>query len=113
MHSQVRGVPAHVLIWTLIACSATICLLQGLLNRNKRTERTPPDHCGKLDEQEAVQEEEEERAEDSEEEMEEGEGEEKDTVSDDKEDEAEEEEEEEVEEEDGKEKDEILRKRKF
>uniref|UniRef100_A0A3P9I5G7 Lipase maturation factor n=1 Tax=Oryzias latipes TaxID=8090 RepID=A0A3P9I5G7_ORYLA len=35
LRSQVRGVPAHTLIWTLMACSATFCLLQGLRNRNR------------------------------------------------------------------------------
>lgn len=28
VRSQVRGVPAHIIIWTILACSATICLLQ-------------------------------------------------------------------------------------
>lgn len=37
MRSQIRGVPAPVLIWTLTACSATLCLLLGL--RTKRTDR--------------------------------------------------------------------------
>ncbi|XP_061577923.1 lipase maturation factor 2a [Cololabis saira] len=40
VRSQVRGVPAHTLIWTLVACSTTFCLLQGLRGRNGRTERT-------------------------------------------------------------------------
>ncbi|KAK2842208.1 hypothetical protein Q5P01_012408 [Channa striata] len=44
VRSQVRGVPAPMLIWTLIACSTTFCLLQGLRNRNKHTGRTPGGH---------------------------------------------------------------------
>ncbi|XP_038124771.1 lipase maturation factor 2a [Cyprinodon tularosa] len=36
VRSQVRGVPAHTLIWTLIACSTTFCLLQGLHSRKKQ-----------------------------------------------------------------------------
>lgn len=34
VRSQTRGVPAHTLIWTFIACSAMFCLLQGLLSKN-------------------------------------------------------------------------------
>ncbi|XP_020483275.2 lipase maturation factor 2a [Labrus bergylta] len=41
IRSQVRGVPAHTLIWSLIACSATLCLLLGLQNGNKSTRKTP------------------------------------------------------------------------
>ncbi|XP_069567229.1 lipase maturation factor 2a [Brachyistius frenatus] len=120
VRAQVKGVPAHTLIWTLIACSATFCLLQGLRNRNKPTERTPlaqkaavtvSDHaenvaddssdlCGMSDEQQAG---EEDNGANSEDEVEEGEGEEMDAVSDDKEDE----------EGDGMEKEEIPKKRKF
>uniref|UniRef100_A0A3B3BJP9 Lipase maturation factor n=1 Tax=Oryzias melastigma TaxID=30732 RepID=A0A3B3BJP9_ORYME len=44
---QVRGVPAHTLIWTLIACSATFCLLQGLRNRNQRVSVVHPDTTNK------------------------------------------------------------------
>uniref|UniRef100_A0A8C2WKR6 Lipase maturation factor n=1 Tax=Cyclopterus lumpus TaxID=8103 RepID=A0A8C2WKR6_CYCLU len=44
VRSQARGVPTHILIWTLIACSATLCLLQGLQNRNNHPERTPLTH---------------------------------------------------------------------
>ncbi|XP_067356451.1 lipase maturation factor 2a [Channa argus] len=44
VRSQVRGVPAPTLIWTLIACGTTFCLLQGLRNRNKHTERAPVSH---------------------------------------------------------------------
>ncbi|KAM4553784.1 lipase maturation factor 2a [Fundulus diaphanus] len=40
LRSRVRGVPAHTLIWTLIACSATFCLLQGLRSKNKPPEQT-------------------------------------------------------------------------
>ncbi|XP_005802101.1 lipase maturation factor 2 isoform X2 [Xiphophorus maculatus] len=40
VRAQVRGVPAHTLIWTLIACSATFCLLQGLRGKNRHTEQT-------------------------------------------------------------------------
>ncbi|XP_075945137.1 lipase maturation factor 2a [Anarhichas minor] len=115
VRSQARGVPTHILIWTLIACSATLCLLQVLQNRRKRPERTPltheaagnsytekvpegsADHSGKSDEQHTTDEEEEEEEEEkeeeeeedgdgSEDEVEEGKGEEKDTVTDDEED---------------------------
>ncbi|XP_040894593.1 lipase maturation factor 2a [Toxotes jaculatrix] len=122
VRSQVRGVPTHILIWSLIACSTTLCLLQGLLNRNKGTSVThkaavtvnsqaeneshgSPDNLERSDEQQAVAEEEE--GEGSEDEVEEGEGEEKDTVIDD------EEVEEQKEEEGKKEKGENLRRRKF
>lgn len=44
MRSQVRGVPAHTLIWTLIACSATFCLLQGLRHKNKDAEKPSDAH---------------------------------------------------------------------
>ncbi|XP_010774201.1 lipase maturation factor 2a [Notothenia coriiceps] len=120
VRSHVRGVPAPVLIWTLIACSATLCLLHGLQSRNKHTERTAgtqkeamtdqkanapdsaPDTGGKSDEeQEAEEEEEEEDGGDCEDEVEDCEGEEKYPVGDDKE------------EEDGMEAEEILEKRKF
>uniref|UniRef100_A0A7N8YQF4 Lipase maturation factor n=1 Tax=Mastacembelus armatus TaxID=205130 RepID=A0A7N8YQF4_9TELE len=37
VRSQVRGVPAHILIWTLIVCSAIVCLLQGLRHRTATT----------------------------------------------------------------------------
>ncbi|XP_070687148.1 lipase maturation factor 2a [Pempheris klunzingeri] len=115
VRSQVGGVPAHILIWTLIGCSVTLCLLQRLLNRDKRTERIllenvpdgPLDHCGKSDEQEAA--EEEEDGKECEDEVEDGEREEKDTETQ----EEEEEEEEEEDDDDGKEKDEIPRKREF
>ncbi|XP_018519395.1 lipase maturation factor 2a [Lates calcarifer] len=131
VRSQVRGVPTHMLIWTLVACSTTFCLLQGLRNRNKGTLLTHKaavtvnDHTGKeadsssdsfekTDEQQAAEEEEEEGGggggggeEDSEDEVEGAGGEEKDTVSDD----AEGEEEDEIKV--RKEKDESCRKRKF
>nr|XP_033490744.1 lipase maturation factor 2a [Epinephelus lanceolatus] len=106
VRSQVKGVPPHVLIWTLIACSAAVCLLQGLQNRHKHRERTPNphnaaekdhtenqpdeslDHDGKLDKEQAVDEEVEEEGEGegSEDEVEEGEGEEKETIGDEEED---------------------------
>lgn len=47
VRSQVRGVPAHTLIWTIVGCSATICLLQLLQNQKRgstvsqRTEKAP------------------------------------------------------------------------
>ena len=44
VRSQIRGVPAHSLIWTLVACSATFSLLQGLRNRNRNTEQTSHTH---------------------------------------------------------------------
>ncbi|XP_013858937.1 lipase maturation factor 2a isoform X2 [Austrofundulus limnaeus] len=40
VRSQVRGVPAPALIWTLLACSATFCLLRGLHAKNNPTERS-------------------------------------------------------------------------
>ncbi|KAM9854613.1 lipase maturation factor 2a [Aulostomus maculatus] len=45
MRSQVRGVPAPILIWTLIGCSATICLLLGSRNKRKHPDgsRNPPE----------------------------------------------------------------------
>ncbi|KAM9807497.1 lipase maturation factor 2a [Neosynchiropus ocellatus] len=41
MRSQVRGVPAPALIWTLIAGSVTLCLLNTL--RNAQTDPRPPE----------------------------------------------------------------------
>ena len=109
VRSQVRGVPAPTLIWTLIACSTVICLLQGLQNRSKhKSVSSQSDHvpdsssdlCGKSDEQQEAEEEEgeegeeeEEEGEDDEDELDEGEAEEKDTVGDDEQDEEQEEEE--------------------
>ncbi|TKS73388.1 Lipase maturation factor 2 [Collichthys lucidus] len=123
VRSQVRGVPAHILIWTLMGCGVLFCLLQGLQSRKrKRTtvsdhaENVPDgssDHCEKSGEHQAAKEVEEEDEEGSEDEVEQGEGEEKDTVDsgDDKEDEAQDDEDEdETEEED--EKTEIVRKRR-
>lgn len=100
VRSQVRGVPAHTLIWTLIACSATFCLLQGLRNNNKAAERlseahkaattdhtenvadgSSSDHHGKTVEQQA----EEDKEADSEDEVEEGEEEENEVNEDDEE----------------------------
>lgn len=124
VRSQVRGVPSEVLIWTLIACSATLCLLKGLRNRHKYTEPkanasetannhtetthdSTSDHLGKTDEQ---QEEEGVNGEDSEDEVEEGDTGEKGKVTDDEENEEEEGFDEEEEE---REKDDNLRKRKF
>ncbi|XP_023131158.2 lipase maturation factor 2a [Amphiprion ocellaris] len=117
--SQVRGVPAPTLIWTLIACSATFCLFRGLRSRNKGTEKNSlapdadaivsdhtknvSDNCEKSDEQQA-EEEEEHNGVNSEDEVEENESEEKDAISD--------EEEEEVEE-DEMEKEDIPEKEKF
>ncbi|KAM8751084.1 lipase maturation factor 2a [Acanthopagrus schlegelii] len=108
VRSQVRGVPAPTLIWTLIACSTIICLLQGLQNRSKhKTVSNQSDHvpdsssdlCGESDEQQAAEEEEgekeeeeEKEGEDDEDEGDEGEAEEKDTVGDHEQDEEEEEE---------------------
>uniref|UniRef100_UPI003AB00095 lipase maturation factor 2a n=1 Tax=Centroberyx gerrardi TaxID=166262 RepID=UPI003AB00095 len=133
VRSQVRGVPAPMLIWSLFACSAALCLLRGLRNNNKHAERqktsvvdksamTASDHTetepdsysditGQSDEQQM--EEEEEDGEDFEDEVEVDKGEEKDTVGD-EEDEFEEEEEEEddEEEEERGEKNDSLRKRK-
>lgn len=95
VRSQVRGVPAHTLIWTVLVCSATICLLQGLQKRKKQvtvskgTENVPDcssDQCEESDEQKAAEDEEEEEKEndeeESEDEVEEDEGEEKNTVGD-------------------------------
>ncbi|XP_017261659.1 lipase maturation factor 2a [Kryptolebias marmoratus] len=42
VRSQVRGVPTPALIWTLIACSATFCLLRGLHAKKKDSEKTSP-----------------------------------------------------------------------
>ncbi|XP_053282231.1 lipase maturation factor 2a [Pleuronectes platessa] len=109
VRSQVRGVPAHILIWTLIACSTTLCLLQGLLKGNKETPLTHEaaatmnGHTGNSDDHKKEEKDEEE--EHSEEE--------KDHVGDDEEGEEEEEEEEEKDEEDDKEKDEIVPKEKI
>lgn len=115
VRSQVRGVPAHILIWTMLVCSATICLIQGLQSKKKQmtvsdgAENVPncsSDHCGETDEQKGEAEEEEDEDDDEEEgedEVEEDE-EEKNTVGNDEEDEVFEGEEEE----DRKEKDEIL-----
>ncbi|XP_037307849.2 lipase maturation factor 2a [Pungitius pungitius] len=85
VRSQARGVPTEVLIWTLIACSATLCLLQAFQNRNKHPERTPltqevagkndtenlpegsADHSGESVEQQTLGEEEEDEEENGEE----------------------------------------------
>ncbi|KAL6106827.1 lmf2 [Pungitius sinensis] len=106
VRSQTRGVTTEVLIWTLIACSATLCLLQALQNRNKHPERTPltqeaagkndtknlpegsADHSGEsveqqtLGEDEEEEEEEEENGDEEEENGEEGNGEAKNTDDD-------------------------------
>lgn len=110
VRSQVRGVPAHTLIWTIVVCSATVCLLWGLQSRNKHpTVSTHPetvsnsssDHCGKSDEEQEAEEEERDEEEEEEQEEEKGEvregseneeeeeevGEEKDTFGDEDEDE--------------------------
>lgn len=104
VRSQVRGLPAHTLIWTLIACSATFCLLQGLRHKNKDAEKplnahkatatdrtenaadgSSSDHHEKSDEQQADEEEDDKEA-DSEDEVEE-EGEEENEVDEEDEDE--------------------------
>lgn len=68
VRSRVRGVPTHTLIWTIIGCSATICLLQLLQGRkggspaDRRPEKKP-DGCSdsyQRSEQQAAEEEEEE-----------------------------------------------------
>ncbi|XP_027128855.1 lipase maturation factor 2a isoform X1 [Larimichthys crocea] len=124
VRSQVRGVPAHILIWTLMGCGVMFCLLQGLQSRKKCTtvsdhaENVPDgssDHCGKSGEHQAAKEVEEEDGEGSEDEVEQGEGEEKDTVGDDKEDEAQDDEDEDDDEDEREEEDEkteIVRKRR-
>ncbi|XP_059191994.1 lipase maturation factor 2a [Centropristis striata] len=110
VRSQVRGVPAHILIWTLITCSTILCLLRGVQNRNKRTERTPltheaavndhtenvpdssSDHCGKsvekqgAEDKEVEEEEDGEDGEDGEEELDEGEEEAEETLDETKDD---------------------------
>ncbi|XP_072291218.1 lipase maturation factor 2a [Eucyclogobius newberryi] len=35
MRSQVKAVPAHLIVWTLIGCSALLCLLRALQHRSK------------------------------------------------------------------------------
>uniref|UniRef100_A0A672IK43 Lipase maturation factor n=1 Tax=Salarias fasciatus TaxID=181472 RepID=A0A672IK43_SALFA len=35
VRSQVDGFSGHTIVWTLLACSATFCLLQGLFSRKK------------------------------------------------------------------------------
>lgn len=61
-----RGVPAPTLIWTVIGCSATVCLLQLFQNQKRgstgsqRTDKTPggsSDHCKKPEQQTADEEE--------------------------------------------------------
>ncbi|XP_019934939.1 lipase maturation factor 2a [Paralichthys olivaceus] len=107
VRSQVRGVPAHTLIWTLIACSATFCLLQGLRNRSKESplaEEAAVTVTDQTGDQKEEEEDEEEHSEDEEEE--------KDNVGDDEE--GEEEEEEEEEDDKARQgKDEILQKEKI
>ncbi|KAM9754422.1 lipase maturation factor 2a [Menidia menidia] len=92
VRSQIRGVPAHTLIWTLMACSATFCLLQGLRKGDKRRNDQKQDvPKGSAEHPKEVDEEEEEKeGGKSEEELEEEELEERDTVSDDDEEEEEE-----------------------
>lgn len=50
LRARVRGVPAPVLIWTILACSATFCLLQASRKAKTKTheaassgEKTAPD----------------------------------------------------------------------
>lgn len=75
VRSQVRGVPTHTLIWTIIGCSATICLLQLLQGQkvgspaNHHPEKKP-DGCSdsyQRSEQQAAEEEEEEEEKDGDE----------------------------------------------
>lgn len=40
LRSQVQGFAAHTVVWTLVACSATFCLLQAVFNKKKVTQRT-------------------------------------------------------------------------
>ncbi|KAM3609466.1 uncharacterized protein V6R79_015311 [Siganus canaliculatus] len=102
VRTQVKGVPAHILVWTILVCSTTICLLRGLQNRKSRSTASkytenvlddPAEHCGKSDEQQGTKEqeeeedEEEEDAEDVNDGMEEGEGGEKDSDDTDREEE--------------------------
>uniref|UniRef100_A0A667Z6G6 Lipase maturation factor n=1 Tax=Myripristis murdjan TaxID=586833 RepID=A0A667Z6G6_9TELE len=123
VRSQVRGVPAPLLIWSLFACSASLCLLRVLQNNKKPRESekalveekptmTASDHAksaadgssditGQPDEPQE-EEEEEEGSEDNEGQVE------KDTVGD----EEEEEEEEDAEEDERERDDDSLRKRK-
>uniref|UniRef100_A0A8C5DUA9 Lipase maturation factor n=1 Tax=Gouania willdenowi TaxID=441366 RepID=A0A8C5DUA9_GOUWI len=35
--SQVKGIPAHTIIWTMLACSATWCFLMGLISNKNHT----------------------------------------------------------------------------
>uniref|UniRef100_A0A8C5DUB9 Lipase maturation factor n=1 Tax=Gouania willdenowi TaxID=441366 RepID=A0A8C5DUB9_GOUWI len=37
--SQVKGIPAHTIIWAMLACSATWCFLMGLISNRKHTDR--------------------------------------------------------------------------
>lgn len=70
VRSQVRGVPTHTLIWTIIGCSATICLLQLLQGKKggspadhhpeKKLEGCP-DSCQRSEQQAAEEEEEEDK----------------------------------------------------
>ncbi|XP_056137215.1 lipase maturation factor 2a [Lampris incognitus] len=39
LRSQARGVPAPALIWSLLACSASLCLLRGFQSANKHAAR--------------------------------------------------------------------------
>lgn len=78
VRSQVRGVPAHTLIWTIIVCSATICLLQQLTHRKKcvtmsHQSESEPDRPSEQRVRSEQQTEKEEEVEDSEFEEEEGE----------------------------------------
>ncbi|KAM9352549.1 lipase maturation factor 2a [Symphorus nematophorus] len=103
VRSQVRGVPAPTLIWTIIGCSAALCLLQGLQSRKKpmtandHTENVcdgSSEHCEKSDERQAAEEEEDVKEDGEDGEVEEDEEEEKDTVGGEEEEEEEEEDEE-------------------
>lgn len=99
VRSQFRGVHAHILIWTIIACSATICLLRGMQKTNKHetvntpTENVPEglsEHREKSGEKHATGKKGEEEGEVVEEEVSSSEDQEKDTFGDDEEDEKEE-----------------------
>lgn len=72
LRSQVRGVPAHTLIWTLVVCSATVSLLLGLQRGDKggtAGERLPDGPAEELPVAEEEREEKEEKGDDGEEEV--------------------------------------------
>ncbi|KAJ0029197.1 hypothetical protein NQD34_004194 [Periophthalmus magnuspinnatus] len=61
MRSQVQGVPAPLLVWTLIGCSALFCLLRALQHRSKHRTSPAPDPTLTGDKHEENREEEEEK----------------------------------------------------